>query len=78
VAVESPYRHVFNPLLDYVLQTKRDHPDRHVAVLIPELVVRRWYHHLLHNKRAALLKTLLLFRGDEDVVVINVPWYLRE
>jgi hypothetical protein len=74
--IESPYRHVFNPLLDYILETKRRHPDRQIAVLIPELVARRWYHHFLHNKRAAMLKALLLVRGDEDIVVINVPWYL--
>lgn len=42
-----------------------------------ELVARRWYRHLLHNKRAALLKALLLVRGDDDIVVINVPWYLN-
>jgi amino acid transporter len=77
VTIASPYRHVFNPLIDYVLTTKRAHPDRQIAVLIPELVARRWYHHLLHNKRAAMLKALLLVRGDEDVVVINVPWYLQ-
>ncbi len=76
VTVASPYRHVFNPLIDYVLAVKREHPDRQIAVLIPELVARRWYHHLLHNKRAAMLKALLLVRGDEDIVVINVPWYL--
>jgi hypothetical protein len=76
VEVDSPFRHVFNPLLEYVLETKLQHPDRQIAVLIPELVARRWYHHLLHNKRAALLKALLLVRGDDDIVVINVPWYL--
>jgi amino acid transporter len=76
VTLDSPYRHVFNPLIDYVLDVKRAHPDRQIAVLIPELVARRWYHHLLHNKRAAMLKALLLVRGDEDIVVINVPWYL--
>jgi hypothetical protein len=77
VTIASPYRHVFNPLIDYVMTMKQDHPDRQIAVLIPELVARRWYHHLLHNKRAAMLKALLLVRGDEDVVVINVPWYLQ-
>jgi amino acid transporter len=76
VTIQSPFRHVFNPLIDYILEVKRQHPDRQIAVLIPELVARRWYHHLLHNKRAAMLKALLLVRGDEDVVVINVPWYL--
>jgi amino acid transporter len=78
VTIASPYRHVFNPLIDYVHELKHDHPDRQIAVLIPELVARRWYHHLLHNKRAAMLKALLLVRGDEDIVVINVPWYLAE
>ncbi len=76
VTVPSPYRYVFNPLIDYVLEMKRTHPDRQIAVLIPELVAGRWYHHLLHNKRAAMLKALLLVRGGDDVVVINVPWYL--
>jgi len=76
VPLTSPYRHVFNPLLNYILETKRSHPDRQIAVLIPELVARHWYEHFLHNKRAAMLKALLLVRGDEDIVVINVPWYL--
>lgn len=76
VVIPSPYRHVFNPLLDYILDVKRQHPDRQIAILIPELVARHWYEHFLHNKRAALLKALLLVRGDEDIVVINVPWYL--
>jgi amino acid transporter len=76
VEVSSPYRHVFNPLLDYIQGVKAQHPDRQIAVLVPELVARRWYHHLLHNKRAAMLKALLLVRGDDDIVVINVPWYL--
>ena len=78
VTIASPYRHVFNPLIDFILELKSQHPDRQIAVLIPELVARRWYHHLLHNKRAAMLKALLLVRGDEDIVVINVPWYLSE
>jgi len=77
VTIASPYRHVFNPLIDYVMTMKHQNADRQIAVLIPELVARRWYHHFLHNKRAAMLKALLLVRGDEDVVVINVPWYLE-
>jgi hypothetical protein len=75
VAVSSPYRHVFNPLLDYILEVKAQHPDRQIAVLIPELVAKHWYEHFLHNKRAAMLKAMLLVRS-RDVIVINVPWYL--
>lgn len=55
---------------------KRTNPGRQIAVPIPELVAKRWYHHLLHNKRTAIMKALLLVRGDDDIVVINVPGYL--
>jgi amino acid transporter len=78
VEIPSPYRYVFNPIMDYVLKKRDEHPDRQIAVLVPELVAHRWYHHLLHNKRASMLKALLLLRGDENIVVINVPWYLSE
>jgi hypothetical protein len=30
----------------------------------------------MHNRRADLLKVLLLVRGRRNVVVINIPWYL--
>jgi amino acid transporter len=76
VVIPSPYRHLFSLLLAYITQLKNAHPDRQIAVIIPELVEHRWYHYLLHNQRASLLKALLLLRGDQRVVVINVPWYL--
>lgn len=77
VVLPSPYRLVVSPIVDYVLETEKNCPTQQVAVIIPELVERRWYHYVLHNKRAALLKTLLLLRGDQYTVVINVPWYLK-
>jgi hypothetical protein len=76
VFVSSPYRFVITPLLDYVLKVEHDHPERQIAVLIPELVVRRWWQTPLHNQRAQLLKLLLLVRGNQRVIVINIPWYL--
>ena len=53
-------------------------PGRDVAVIVPELVATRWYHYLLHNQTAAVIKAYLLFSGFRRVVVINVPWYLSE
>ncbi|HKC88043.1 MAG TPA: amino acid permease, partial [Blastocatellia bacterium] len=76
VLLPSPYRHVLNPIIDYVFQTRDQNPDRQIVVLVPELVAYRWYQHLLHNKRAGMLKALLLLRGDQNIVVVNVPWYL--
>jgi amino acid transporter len=76
VVLHSPYRLVLAPIIDYVLQAERDHPDRQIAVLIPELVEKRLFHHFLHNKRASVLKALLLLKGNQRIIVINVPWYL--
>ena len=41
-----------------------------------ELVVRHWYQNLLHNQRSNLLKLMLLLRGNQRILVINIPWYL--
>ena len=77
VVLNSPYRFVINPILDYILDLEKKNPDREIAVLVPELVDRHWYHYLLlHNQRASLLKALLLIKGDQRIIVIDVPWYL--
>jgi hypothetical protein len=78
VVLPSPYRLILAPILNYVLEAERNSPDRQVAVILPELVQRRWYHHLLHNKRASVLKAMLLLKGNARIVVINVPWYLTD
>jgi hypothetical protein len=72
----SPYRAVVHVILEFVLEVERNAPDRQVAVVIPELVERHWFQHLLHNKRATLLKALLWLKGTRQTVVINVPWYV--
>jgi amino acid transporter len=77
VVLRSPYRFVITPIFQYVLEVERKHPDRHVAVLVPELVERRWYYHLLHNQRANALKVMLYLKGNRRIIVINVPWYLQ-
>jgi amino acid transporter len=76
--VVSPYRFILNPLLQYITEQAKRNPDRQIAVIIPEKVDQHWYHYLLHNKRAALLKAQLYFSGNRQVVVMNIPWYLGE
>jgi len=76
ILVSSPYRFVLMPLVEHILQVEHDHPDRQIAVLIPELVVKHWWQTPLHNQRAQLLKLLLLLRGNQRIIVINIPWYL--
>jgi amino acid transporter len=76
ILLSSPYRFVIAPLVEYILKIERDHPDRQIAVLVPELVVKHWWQTPLHNQRAQLLKLLLLVRGNQRIMVINIPWYL--
>jgi hypothetical protein len=76
VVLPSPYRLVIKPILDYVLDVEAKNPGRQIAVIVPELVERHWYHYPLHNQRAELLKAFLLLRGSRNIVLINVPWYI--
>ena len=76
--LRSPYRYVLQPVVDYVLEAERESTFHKVCVLVPELVVRHWWENLLHNRRADLLKVILLLRGNRRIIVINIPWYLEE
>jgi amino acid transporter len=75
IVLPSPYRFVISPILDHILELERTNPDRQIAVVIPELVERHWYHYFMHNQRAELLRALLLARGNQRTVLVNVPWY---
>jgi hypothetical protein len=78
IIVYSPFRKLYEPLKQAVSDLQRKHPGRDIAVIVPELVPRRWFHFFLHNQTAAVIKAYLLFSGFRRVVVINVPWYLSE
>jgi amino acid transporter len=78
VVVTSPYRRLYGPLMEFLADLELAHPGRPIAVVVPELVERRWYHFLLHNQTAAVIKGYLYFSGLEQVAVVNVPWYIRE
>src|SRR5271155_4630515 len=76
VTIPSTFRFIISPLMDYILHLETENPGRKVAVLLPELVVRHWWENLLHNQRVQVLKLLLLVRGNQRIVVVNIPWYL--
>src|SRR5271168_4652126 len=77
ITLPSPYRLILAPILNYVLQIERENPNRQIAVIVPELVEKHWYHYPLHNQRAELLKAFLLLHGSKRIVLINVPWYIE-
>ncbi|MCP2243853.1 APC family permease [Lentzea aerocolonigenes] len=72
--IESPYREVTRPVLDYVKNLQRSSPRDVVCIYIPEYVVGRWWENLLHNQSALRLKGRLLF--EPGVMVTSVPWQL--
>jgi len=76
ITLHSSYRLVISPLMDYILELEQQHPDRKITVLLPELVVHHWWENLLHNQRVQLLKLLLLLRGRQRIIVVDIPWYL--
>jgi amino acid transporter len=77
VVLQSPYRQVVAPTLDYIWNLERENPDNSIVVLIPQLVESHWYYSFLHNQRAAILRTVLLLKGRNRILIMDVPWHLN-
>ncbi len=73
--VDSPYREISRPIIDFVKGVRRGSPRDVVTVFVPEYVVGRWWENLLHNQSALRIKGRLLF--EPGVMVTSVPWQLR-
>jgi amino acid transporter len=78
IILRSPFRFIVTLLVEYILKVEAENPRRQIAVMVPELVVSKWWQNLLHNQRAQVLKLLLLVKGSQHVLVINIPWYLNK
>jgi Amino acid permease len=80
--VPSPYRSLIGPLLDFLDETDREHNDgERATVLLPEFVPVRWWHHLLHNQTATLMRLALLYNRRKfgfTRAIIEVPFHLRK
>ncbi len=74
VVLDSPYRSVLEPLINYINDLEAREPEAYVTIVLPEFVPARWWQHLLPHQRALILKGTLLFRPN--TVVTNVPFHL--
>lgn len=72
--VVSPYRVLVAPLIHYIELVHKQCPDLTVTVILPEIVVRHWWHRLLHNRTASRLRRSL--RPLPKIVVTTVPFHL--
>ncbi|GAB77587.1 amino acid/polyamine/organocation transporter, APC superfamily [Austwickia chelonae] len=73
--LDSPYREITRPVLNYVKDVRARHPEDVVTVYIPEYVVGHWWEQVLHNQSALRLKAALLF--TPGVMMVSVPWQLQ-
>ncbi|WP_374190879.1 APC family permease [Phycicoccus sp. CSK15P-2] len=73
-ALDSPYREITRPVLDYVRSIRSENPRDLIVVYIPQYVVGHWWEQVLHNQSALRLRTRLLF--TPGVMVASVPWQL--
>ncbi len=72
--LDSPFREITKPVVDYVQSLRSASPRDLVTVFIPEYVVGKWWEQLLHNQSALRLRTRLRFTSG--VVVTSVPYLL--
>jgi hypothetical protein len=75
VVLESPYRSLLRPLIEYIDHIQSRGDDQMVTIVLPEFLPRRWWQHILHNQTALLIKGALLFR--KNTVVADVPYLLK-
>ncbi len=76
VVLDSPYRSLVRPLLNYIEEVDSRWDNDMVTVILPEFVPARWWHNLLHNQTSLLIKGALLFRRNK--VVTSVPYQLQQ
>ena len=75
VILDSPYRSLLEPVLDYIDQMIAEDPDLMVTVIVPQAVPKLWVQGLLHNNAAVGLKLALGTR--RNVVITNVRYFLN-
>jgi amino acid transporter len=75
VVLNSPYRSLLRPLLRYLDEVDRRWDNDVITIVLPEFIPKRWWHNLLHNQTAFLLKSALLFRKNR--IVASVPYQLQ-
>jgi amino acid transporter len=77
VVLDSPYRFIVKPIVEYAIQQQVLQPDRNITVLVPELVESHWWHYFLHNNRPEAIRALLLFNGNQRITVASIPYHLK-
>jgi len=76
VVLDSPYRSILHPLMEYINRMERQGEGRYLTVVLPEIIPSHWWEHFLHNQTALLIKAALLFRPGK--VTVSVPYHVGD
>lgn len=72
--LESPYRSISEPILQFIDEVSKEHPAEFITVIFPEFITAKWYHQLLHNQTAWLIKLSLIYK--KKIIVTSVKYHL--
>jgi amino acid transporter len=74
--IYSPYRTILSPLLDYINKVEKETKGATITILMPQFIVKKWWHTLLHNQTAIFLRFFLILK--KDIVIATLPYHLKE
>lgn len=75
IILESPYRSIIRPLLEYIDKLQAEEPDQLITVVLPEFVAAKWWQQILHNQTALMIRGVLMFK--KGVTVTSVRHFLQ-
>jgi amino acid transporter len=74
--IYSPYRTILSPMLDYINEVEKETKGSPITILMPQFIVKKWWHALLHNQTAIVLRFFLILK--KDIVIATLPYHLKE
>lgn len=74
--IYSPYRTILSPMLDYINEVEKQTKGAPITILMPQFIVKKWWHTLLHNQTAIVLRFFLILK--KDIVIATLPYHLKE
>jgi amino acid transporter len=77
VVLDSPYRFIVKPIVNYAIEQQAAHPDRNITLMIPKMVESHWWHYLLHNNRPEAIRAFLVLNGNQNITVVTIPYHLQ-
>lgn len=74
--IYSPYRTILSPMLDYINDVEKETKGSPITILMPQFIVKKWWHTLLHNQTAIILRFFLILK--KDIVIATLPYHLKQ